>query len=159
MGDKIKALFAVTGRANRLLYWKRIIFGWIAAFVAAVTTMVMEGRSDSAFVSEAIPLLAILIMMAAIGAMICVTIRRLHDRNRAWHWFLVLVLLPVLLRAIAGYFDKNGALGPAIGLNVIGVIFGIWGFVELGCLKGTEGPNGFGPDPLAKPEQTAEAFT
>jgi uncharacterized membrane protein YhaH (DUF805 family) len=25
----------------------------------------------------------------------------------------------------------------------------IWGFVEMGCLRGTVGPNRFGPDPLA----------
>jgi hypothetical protein len=25
----------------------------------------------------------------------------------------------------------------------------IWGFVEMACLKGTSGPNRFGPDPLA----------
>ncbi len=24
----------------------------------------------------------------------------------------------------------------------------IWGFVEIGCLRGTEGPNQYGPDPL-----------
>jgi uncharacterized membrane protein YhaH (DUF805 family) len=27
-------------------------------------------------------------------------------------------------------------------------VLGIWGFVELGCLRGTAGPNRFGPDPL-----------
>jgi uncharacterized membrane protein YhaH (DUF805 family) len=25
----------------------------------------------------------------------------------------------------------------------------IWAFVELGCLRGTAGPNKYGPDPLA----------
>ena len=48
--------------------------------------------------------------------------KRCHDRNRSG-WFQAIVLIPII-----------GA---------------IWLLIELGFLKGTEGENRFGPDPLA----------
>jgi uncharacterized membrane protein YhaH (DUF805 family) len=32
----------------------------------------------------------------------------------------------------------------------------IWLFVEIGFLKGTQGPNRFGPDPLGAPQSDAK---
>jgi uncharacterized membrane protein YhaH (DUF805 family) len=29
----------------------------------------------------------------------------------------------------------------------------IWGFVEIGCLRGTDGSNEYGPDPLLQPKR------
>jgi uncharacterized membrane protein YhaH (DUF805 family) len=37
----------------------------------------------------------------------------------------------------------SGAIIWALGFAVL-----VWAFVELGCLRGTLGPNRFGPDPL-----------
>ena len=34
------------------------------------------------------------------------------------------------------------------GFLAIFIIVGLWFFVELGCLRGTVGPNQYGPDPL-----------
>ena len=34
-------------------------------------------------------------------------------------------------------------------LNAIIFVVALWFFVELGCLRGTVGPNRYGPDPLA----------
>jgi uncharacterized membrane protein YhaH (DUF805 family) len=42
----------------------------------------------------------------------------------------------------------NNGLAETI-LNIVGWIPWIWGLVELGFLRGTLGPNRFGPDPLA----------
>lgn len=52
-----------------------------------------------------------------------VAAKRWHDRNKS-AWWILIELLPII--------------GP------------IWAFVELGCCKGTDGPNRFGPDPLKK---------
>lgn len=46
--------------------------------------------------------------------------KRWHDRDKS-AWWVLIGLLPIIQ---------------------------IWAFVELGCLKGTSGPNRFGPDPL-----------
>jgi uncharacterized membrane protein YhaH (DUF805 family) len=47
--------------------------------------------------------------------------KRWHDRDKSGWWSLI-------------------ALVPIIG--------GIWIFIELGCLRGADGPNQYGPDPL-----------
>lgn len=67
-------------------------------------------------------LIGILYALAALYPSICVIARRWHDREKSGWWTLI-VLIPIL-----------GAL---------------WIFVECGCLKGTDGPNRFGADPLA----------
>ncbi|MGH8516550.1 MAG: DUF805 domain-containing protein [Panacagrimonas sp.] len=67
-------------------------------------------------------LIGIIYALAALYPSICVIARRWHDREKSGWWTLI-------------------ALIPAVGA--------IWIFVECGCLKGTDGPNRFGPDPLA----------
>ena len=39
--------------------------------------------------------------------------------------------------------------------GVVAFAFSVWLFVELGFLRGTRGPNRFGPDPLGNPEADA----
>jgi uncharacterized membrane protein YhaH (DUF805 family) len=51
--------------------------------------------------------------------------KRWHDRNKSTFW-ICLQLIPVL-----GF---------------------LWSFIEAGCLRGTEGPNRYGPDPLGRLE-------
>ena len=36
-------------------------------------------------------------------------------------------------------------------LSLAAAAIAIWAFVELGCLRGTPGPNQYGPDPLGNP--------
>jgi uncharacterized membrane protein YhaH (DUF805 family) len=52
---------------------------------------------------------------------LAVDVKRLHDRGKSGWWILLLLV-------------------PVLGL--------IWFIVECGCLKGTDGPNRFGADPL-----------
>lgn len=67
-------------------------------------------------------LLGGILVLVALYPSICVQIRRWHDRDKSGWWCLI-------------------AFVPIIGM--------IWVLVECGCLKGTDGPNRFGPDPLA----------
>lgn len=70
-------------------------------------------------------------------AALAVTVRRLHDRNMSGWW----LLLPLAI-----------ALIP-----VVGVIISFVGMIVVLSLKGTDGPNRFGPDPL-KPETSSDIF-
>jgi len=67
-------------------------------------------------------LLTLVFALAALYPSICVAIRRWHDRNKSGWWVLI-------------------AFIPIIGA--------IWTLVECGFLKGTDGDNRFGPDPLS----------
>ena len=78
-------------------------------------------------VSTVIPFLAILVLVFAVAMFIptiTVSIRRLHDKNRSG-WWLLLSFIPL-----------------------IGILVLLFWFVT----AGTDGPNAFGADPLAHPE-------
>ena len=70
-------------------------------------------------------------------------IRRLHDRNKSDWWMLVFYLAPATLIGI-GYLSTNAqALCVLASLPLLA-----WAAVELGCRRGTSGPNRFGPRPV-----------
>ena len=78
-------------------------------------------------VSTVIPFLAILVLVFAVAMFIptiTVSIRRLHDKNKSGWWLLL-------------------CFTPFIGILVL-----LFWFVT----AGTDGPNEFGADPLAHPE-------
>ena len=121
--DAVKSCFekyaTIQGRARRAEYWWFYLFIIIAYIVVSVVAGVL---------SAIIPILgAVAFGALALGAIailipsICVTVRRLHDQDRSGWWILI-------------------AFVPAIG-GIVLLVFMI--------LRGTEGDNRFGPDPLA----------
>jgi uncharacterized membrane protein YhaH (DUF805 family) len=42
----------------------------------------------------------------------------------------------------------HGAGPVGVLFNLASFAISIWAIVELGCLRGTDGPNTYGPDPL-----------
>ena len=89
----------------------------------------------------AISLLAVFLWLWIIAA---VGIKRLHDRDRPGH----LIAAPIVLGAIiavviAAVNQSAAAILPGAGFVALLAL------VPLGFLKGTQGPNRYGPDPLA----------
>jgi uncharacterized membrane protein YhaH (DUF805 family) len=70
-------------------------------------------------------------------------------------WLLVYYGLPPVLGQLAKAAWFAGAVGTALQyvLALAGFALTIWGFVEIGCLRGTTGPNTYGPDPLLQPRR------
>ena len=81
---------------------------------------------------------------------IAITTERLHDRDRSAWWLIVFYLVPGLLNQLAKTTWFAGAAGTALNyiLALTAFALTIWGFVEIGCLRGTAGSNSYGPDPL-----------
>ena len=86
---------------------------------------------------------------------IAVGLRRLHDRDKSGWWLLLFYLVPSLLWGIGAVAFFYGVGAEAAGGMIAGGVLGVlsfailvWAFIELGCLRGTLGPNRFGPDPL-----------
>ena len=77
-----------------------------------------------------------LLYLAILIPSIAVTVRRFHDKNLSGWWYLALILL--------GFVPFVGFLASIATLVIC-------------VLKGTEGPNKFGPDPLGGGE--AEIFS
>jgi len=64
---------------------------------------------------------------------------------------MVLAYIPLLWASLAiqtkRWHDRDKS-GLWILIGLIPLVGAIWSFIETGCLKGTEGPNRFGNDPL-----------
>ncbi|AOK51470.1 DUF805 domain-containing protein [Burkholderia stagnalis] len=86
----------------------------------ACQLVTMVGRSENT-IALLLAIAALLVSLALIVPSLSVTVRRLHDIGRSG-WFLLIALIPV----------------------VGGIILLVWM-----CSRGNNGPNRFGPDPLA----------
>jgi uncharacterized membrane protein YhaH (DUF805 family) len=88
-----------------------------------------------------------------------ISIKRRHDRNNngldVWIYFALVVIVQLISALGVGMstMDVGGTAipvpGPIVtGLGLIVGIYAIYLLVVLGFLKGTAGPNNYGPDPL-----------
>ena len=123
-------LFSAKGRIARAQYWKGVLIMLGAGVLATVLSMILGslfggatasadgGVSFSVTGPAAIPMLAFVVF--SIWSGICLGIKRCHDRNRSGA-FVILSVLPLV---------------------------NLWYFIEVGFLRGTEGPNQYGPDSL-----------
>ena len=143
-------LFSFEGRINRAKFWFAA-FMWFATIYSFMTlfTWIMMGillatgqhswssETSPWFYLSAWPLPVILFWLFA-----ATTIKRLHDRARSGWWFALLFVAPILLAKLSQPDNALPYGALCLGLS-------LWCFVELFCLRGTRGPNRFGPDPLA----------
>jgi len=82
----------------------------------------------------------------AIRFLAATAVRRLHDRNKRGWWIVPFFIAPVLLSKMGEWLGDSY---PADFLMLVAIALCLWGFVEILCLRGTRGPNRFGPDPQA----------
>jgi uncharacterized membrane protein YhaH (DUF805 family) len=131
------------GRINRQPYW----MGILVMIGIAIVVMVLLGMILG-FQSRAFAILGLLIQLALLYPSAALMAKRLHDRNRPT-WWVAFILIPSLLQSLAAAFSDP--LNPSVAvsfLSLITMLVAIWFFIELGCLRGTVGPNEYGPDPL-----------
>jgi uncharacterized membrane protein YhaH (DUF805 family) len=106
------------GRATRSEYWFFVLF----AFLVVVAASIFDGILNMVVFEPAMGgnMLASLAMLALLLPQLAAAVRRLHDLGHSGWWYLI-------------------GLVPVVG----GAALLIWF-----CLRGTEGENRFGPDPL-----------
>ncbi|HWU50746.1 MAG TPA: DUF805 domain-containing protein [Asticcacaulis sp.] len=107
------------GRATRSEYWWWALFEILLMFIPAFLIGLGGGGSDS--LATIGGLLYIVIGLGLLLPSLSVYIRRLHDTDHSGWWILL------------GFI-------PVIG----GIVLLVWTI-----MKGTNGPNKYGPDPLA----------
>ena len=138
--DLVNLFFSFQGRINRAKYWLVTLIWlavWIVVWLAVIAAVFTSGSWGLAGV------IGLLVLIPSIVSGVSVGIRRLHDRDKSGWWLLVFYLAPGLLNGIG----HQAGLGGVI-FSLASFAISIWAFVELGCLRGTEGPNTYGPDPL-----------
>ena len=137
--------FGFSGRIGRAAYWMTaLVFAVVSLFAVSPVWLVVfdpNGNVTEAFV--VIGLVA-LVMLAIFLSSIAVGIKRLHDRNKSGWWMLFFYVLPSVLVVAA---ELSGDPATITFGTYTSAAIGLWAFVELGLLRGTEGPNEFGPDP------------
>jgi uncharacterized membrane protein YhaH (DUF805 family) len=150
MEDFFEFMFGASGRINRAKYWVSFIRYSLAGLLAAVILFTTAG--------VAAPLLIIMAVLTLVPWLlwgIAITTERLHDRDKSAWWLIVFYLVPGLLNQLAKTTWFAGAAGTALHyiLPLTAFALTIWGFVEIGCLRGTAGSNAYGPDPLLHAKQ------
>ena len=120
-------LFSFRGRANRAKFW---LVGLALLVVELILVAILFGSTVTSGDPEQIaaamgPVDGIVLFVFAVLAFwisLAIAVKRFHDRNKTGWWVLI-VLVPVI-----GH---------------------LWYLIECGFLRGTIGPNTYGPDPLA----------
>jgi uncharacterized membrane protein YhaH (DUF805 family) len=124
-----RLLLSLDGRITRRDYWLRGVLPLLVGLVVLAALLPVEAfvRFVPSTYAMAHPFaiitpLSYVEIAAATWISIAVGAKRYHDRNRSG-WFLLIYFIPVI--------------GP------------LWVWIELGFLRGTNGPNRFGRDPIA----------
>jgi uncharacterized membrane protein YhaH (DUF805 family) len=103
-------------------------------------------NNASAAVSLSFYAMAAPVFVVSIWFLAATSIKRLHDRDRSGWWMVAFLIAPALFGKIGDELGESYAAGISA---VAAVVLNAWGVVELVFLRGTIGPNRFGPDPLA----------
>jgi uncharacterized membrane protein YhaH (DUF805 family) len=80
---------------------------------------------------------------------LAISIKRLHDRDRSGWWIVPFFVAPSFTNEITGWLDDSFLSFLAFPVAIALFILCIWGFIEMGFLRGSFGTNRFGPNPRA----------
>jgi uncharacterized membrane protein YhaH (DUF805 family) len=146
--------FSFRGRINRAKYWLAgLTYFGVLVVLAIVLAVGFALETRRIFVFSVFGLIAVIAYAVIIVSSLAVGAKRLHDRDKSAWWILIFYVLPTAISA-AGDVAEGAAHDETVSLpfNLVSLGIGIWAFVELGCLRGTIGPNRFGADPLPSPD-------
>jgi uncharacterized membrane protein YhaH (DUF805 family) len=121
-------LFSFQGRANRAKFWLVALGIFVVEmiiFAALFAGAAMSGDPEQLQAAVMAPISLIVLIVFGVIALwvsLAVAVKRYHDRNKSGWWILIVFV-------------------PLIGH--------LWYLIECGFLRGTPGPNSYGPDPLA----------
>ena len=141
--DELKHLFyGLSGRIGRQQYWLgmlAVIGGFLALSLLIWTLGVLPPRALVAlFIASAI----VLVLIPSIA----ISVKRLHDHNKPGWWLIPFYVAPMVFDKISDRVAEDTV--PWWVLVIVGLILSLWAVLELGFLRGTNGPNAYGPDPL-----------
>lgn len=153
------------GRIRRKTFWLGYVVPVLAASVVAGILDTTLGLAPP-FGADAVPAdmaaqaapISTIVSLLLLWPSLAGSIKRLHDRDRSGWWigaFYMIGFSGALLMGMSAMVGiASGAFGAGMSVMLIIVFslfmlaFGIWLIVETGFLRGTQGPNRYGPDPL-----------
>ncbi len=141
---KLASYFSFTGRTSRLGYWRaQVWLGLLSAFIWCGGLLLTEFTGVTIYGKAALAALLPILWLAA-----ALLFRRLHDRNKSGWWSLILYVAPLFMAVVLNQPPDWSKASLAI-LALVFLVFWLWGFIEIGFLRGTRGKNRFGAEPSA----------
>jgi len=142
----MQLLFSFQGRLNRKPYWTMVITVTVVFILLLLLALAALREYGLEFLPVTIVIL-VLLYIPLIWIGLALGAKRLHDRDKSAWWLLVFYALPTILSTAADRMEE----AEFFLLHAVSFGISVWAFVELGCLRGTVGPNRYGPDPLSAP--------
>lgn len=140
--------FSFEGRAPRSEYWLfvAITFGY-NVLVQTFILPIFEPLKPENLSGYWVVLFAI--SLPLFWPSVAIAVRRLHDRNKSSEWAWLFLGVPIIWSLLLLLSASVGIHSASLAYAAIPVpAITLWGFIELAFLRGTEGDNRFGPDPL-----------
>ena len=119
MFEALKKYAVFSGRARRKEYWLFMLLYFIAMVVAGLFDDLVVGERVA--FDSTMGVFSWIVFLGLLIPSIAVSVRRLHDKNLRGWWVLLFLI-------------------PLIGTIALFILY---------CMRGTDGENRFGADPLA----------
>jgi uncharacterized membrane protein YhaH (DUF805 family) len=167
-------LFGFKGRINRKPWWLATL---AVEAISSLTSLILEFAATSSGTpaidpETSAPTSVIGVALFALGLTniwigFALGTKRLHDRNRTGWWLawptLALIITVIATAAVTVLSKEDpyatdyivASFSIAVVFGLVSLVLGAWLFIEIGFLRGTRGPNRFGPDPLDAPRDDA----
>ncbi|SDR79265.1 Uncharacterized membrane protein YhaH, DUF805 family [Bradyrhizobium canariense] len=139
-------MFGASGRISRAKYWRSVVIFSVAGLFAAIILFTAAGLAAPLFI-----IMVVIVFIPWLMWGFAINTERLHDRDKSAWWLLLFYGMPAVLSHLAKAAWFAGAVGHSLlqpVLALTGFALTIWGFVEIGCLRGTAGSNRYGANPL-----------
>ena len=147
----VDLFLSTDGRINRLRFWIGTLI------LAAISTAAMMLNLAIIGVSQTAVMLSVLVAFALAYPSYALMAKRFQDRDKPGTLALIGIVPTFVVNLLYTFRVLDPVEPSAVSrfLDVILVIVALWILIELGCLKGTQGPNRYGPDPLGQSQADA----
>ena len=149
----LRFYFSPRGRISRSQYWLGYIVPVLVIEIALAVAAGIAQANENHGIAGLFTVLYSLFAFLAIWPSFATLTKRIHDRDKPG-WLVLLPVLTWLLMIAAVFFgvaaESPSAAGIFAGIvAVVSLVIGIWFLIEFGLMRGTIGPNRYGPDPVA----------
>ena len=147
------------GRLNRQPWWIGVIVLIVVGFILSWILGLIFGTGmmiNPAIATDPAAMGAYLQKAGWVGLItsvilaypyLAITVKRRHDRNNNGYDAMGLIALSILWKLLTALGVVSSLSGVGQAVSVIIGIYAIYILVVVGFLKGTAGPNTYGPDP------------
>jgi uncharacterized membrane protein YhaH (DUF805 family) len=162
MNNLIQSYVGFDGRINRQRWWIGIVvliivglvLNWILGMIMGTGGMMDLSQALDPATMQKMAWQGLIVGLITAYPYLALSIKRRHDRDNNGYDAAGLIALSLvfnLLQAlgiVSGMAAMNGGFGLGSIIGLLLAVYGIYMLVQLGFLKGTAGPNSYGPDPL-----------